>query len=163
MWGYSYTWGYTWSDVISYRFREGLFPGYIVFVTYTSNIFAHINKWCQLCLLSFILSSFYFLAICANSPFLLVPLGEILMPSPRSRSRVCSAGWDTVAVAADPASDTPGRGLFLCRPFLGGRRKQSLCSEPTVSVPPGVGHGRNFLILPSSPFFPTSPLSQMSP
>ena len=37
VWGYSYMWGYTWSDVISYRFRVGIFPGYIFFVTYTSN------------------------------------------------------------------------------------------------------------------------------
>ena len=38
VWGYSYLWCYTWSDVISYRFRICPFPGYIVFVAYTSNI-----------------------------------------------------------------------------------------------------------------------------
>ena len=35
----------------------------------TYSIFIYINRWCPLCLLSFILSSFYFLTIHANLPF----------------------------------------------------------------------------------------------
>ena len=46
----------------------------------------------------------------------------------RSRSCVCSAGWDTVA-AANLASDTLGWGRFLCRWFLDGRRRRSRCSD----------------------------------
>ena len=36
-------------------------------ITYIT--FARVNRWCQLHILSFILSSFYFLTICANFPF----------------------------------------------------------------------------------------------
>ena len=96
------------------------------------SIFARINRWwCQLRLLSFILISFHFLTICTNFPFILVPWGEIMTLSPQQRLHVCSVRWDTIAAAAvDSASNTPGRGRFLCLPFLGGRRRWSHFSEP---------------------------------
>ena len=53
----------------------------------------------------------YFLTHFANFPFLLVPIGEILTPSPRPY--VHSSGCDTVtAAAADPTSNTQGRATF---------------------------------------------------
>ena len=47
--GYSYLWCYKWSDVISYRLCICPFPGYIVFVTYTSNnnITPKALHWCS--------------------------------------------------------------------------------------------------------------------
>ena len=114
--------------------------------------------------LSFIPSSFYFITFFANFMFLFVPSGKILMPSPRLRLRVCSSGWDTVAAAvADTASKKPGRGCFLCWPLLGRIQRLIRFSEPTIAVMKGVGHHHNFLIQPSSTFFLTYPLSQMSP
>ena len=80
----------------------------------------------------FILSSFYLLTICANFPFILVPWNEILTPFPKSWSNIYSSGWDTVATTiVDPESDTPGRGRFLCSPFLGRRWRRIRCSDPT--------------------------------
>ena len=81
--------------------------------------------------LYFILSSFYFLNIVANVPFLLVPWGEILISSSRSRSCVCSSGWNTV-FAANPTSDTPGWGRFICPPFPGKRQRGR---QASIDVP----------------------------
>ena len=87
--------------------------------------------------LSFILSSFYFLTICASFPFLLVPPGNIMMAVPLSGSRVLSSGGYTLsATSVDPAYDMPGWGILLCQPFLGRINIWSRCSDPTISVPP---------------------------
>ena len=114
--------------------------------------------------LYFILYSFYFHAICNDLPFLIVPSGEIPMTSLQSWLQVCLARWDTVAATtAYPGSDTPGQGRFLCQPFLVRKQRRSRFLDPTVAISPGVGHHCNFLITPPYPFFPTSPVSHMSP
>ena len=79
----------------------------------------------------FILSSFYFLNIVSNVPFLLVPWSEILMSSSRSQSCVCSSGWNTVS-AANTTSDTSGRGPFICPPFPGNRQRGR---QASIDVP----------------------------
>ena len=103
--------------------------------------------------LSFILYSFHLITICANFPCILVPLVDILMPSPQSwsRLRICSSGWDTAD--ADTVFNTPGWGRFICRTLIGGRR--SLCLEPTVAVTTGVGNRHKFLIPTYYPFLST--------
>ena len=88
----------------------------------------------------------------------------MLMPSPRSGQRVCSARRDTVDDAADdPAYDMTGQGRFLWWKFLGSIQRRRRCLDLTVAIIPGVAHRCKFLMPPSCTFFPTSPLSQMSP
>ena len=70
-------------------------------------------------------------------PFSSRPWGKILMPPPQSQLCVCSSRWETVAIAANPASDTPVQGHFLCWLLLGRRqicrrrRRRRRCSYPT--------------------------------
>ena len=82
--------------------------------------FARINRSGIRFVLYFILSPFYFLVICTNFPFILVPTGDILMSF--LQSRVCNSEQDTAAAVADPASNTPGRAAsFVVRYLLGDR------------------------------------------
>ena len=113
--------------------------------------------------LLFILFSFYFLTICANFPFLLVPPDKILMPSLRLQSRVCSARRTTIATATNPEYNMTGRGYLLCLSLLVGRGIWGYCLERIIAVLPLVGHHSKFLITPYYPVLITFCLSDLYP
>ena len=134
--------------------RRTVFSRDLVFCT-------HQQKWRQLC---FLLSFILFLTICISFHFLLVPPGVILMPSPRSWSHALSAGGYTVAItAAATASDTMGRGPFICKQLLSGRRRRNHCLEPTVVVLPNWDTFISSQSLTSSTVLPPLPLYLMLP
>ena len=87
----------------------------------TYNIIARINRWFQLCIVSFILFSFYFLNICANFPFCVRLCHWRSTPPPPARAGIRKSNTaspptsDKDLAAADPLYRPPLLRRCVCR------------------------------------------------